>query len=45
VLKSGRAYQELARNQLIGQTMASPAVAGEAILMRADRLLYCVGKP
>ena len=45
VLKPGREYHELSRNQLIGQTMASPAIAGEALLIRADRMLYCVGKP
>jgi outer membrane protein assembly factor BamB len=45
VLKPGNKYQELPRNQLIGQSMASPAIAGEALLFRADRMLYCVGKP
>jgi outer membrane protein assembly factor BamB len=45
VLKPGNKYQELSRNQLIGQSMASPAIAGEALLFRADRMLYCVGKP
>ncbi len=45
VLAPGRQYHELSRNQLIGQTMASPAIAGEALLIRADRMLYCIGKP
>jgi hypothetical protein len=45
VLRPGREYVELARNQLIGQTMASPAIAGRSLLIRADRMLYCVGKP
>jgi outer membrane protein assembly factor BamB len=45
VVKPGRKYDKLGRSQLIGQTMASPAVAGEALLIRADRNLYCVGKP
>jgi outer membrane protein assembly factor BamB len=45
VLRAGRAYDELARNQLIGQTMASPAIAGSSLLFRADRVLYCVGQP
>jgi outer membrane protein assembly factor BamB len=45
VLGPGPQYSELSRNQLIGQTMASPAVAGQAILIRADRMLYCVGQP
>jgi outer membrane protein assembly factor BamB len=45
VLRLGKEYAELARNQLIGQSMASPAIAGEALLFRADLTLYCVGKP
>ena len=45
VLRPGREYVELARNQLIGQTMASPAIAGRSLLIRTDRVLYCVGKP
>lgn len=44
-LAASREFRLLARNQLIGQTMASPAIAGEAILIRAERMLYCVGKP
>lgn len=45
VLKPGREYEELAKNQHFGQTLASPAVCGEALLIRADRTLFCVGKP
>jgi outer membrane protein assembly factor BamB len=45
VVRPGREYDELARNQLIGQTMASPAIAGQSLLIRADRVLYCIGKP
>jgi outer membrane protein assembly factor BamB len=45
VLRPGREYAELARNQLFGQTLASLAICHEALLLRADRLLYCVGKP
>jgi outer membrane protein assembly factor BamB len=45
VLRPGRAYDEISRNQLIGRTMASPAVAGSSLLLRADRVLYCIGKP
>jgi len=40
VLRPGREYQELSRNQLFGQTMASPAIAGSALLLRADRTLF-----
>jgi outer membrane protein assembly factor BamB len=45
VLRAGREFQLLARNQLFGQSMASLAVCGQSLLIRADRLLYCVGKP
>ncbi|HMC12231.1 MAG TPA: PQQ-binding-like beta-propeller repeat protein, partial [Pirellulaceae bacterium] len=45
VLRPGHTYHELARNQHFGHTMASLAVCGQALLIRADRLLYCVGKP
>jgi outer membrane protein assembly factor BamB len=45
VLQPGREPRELARNQLFGQTMASLAIAGESLLIRADRVLYCVRKP
>ena len=45
VLQAGREYKELARNQLFGQTMASLAVAGESLLIRADRVLYCIRTP
>jgi outer membrane protein assembly factor BamB len=42
VLRPGRKYEELARNQLFGRTLASLAVAGEALLIRTDPLLYCL---
>ncbi len=45
VLRPGRTYEELARNQLFGQTLASPAICGHALLIRADRMLYCLGRP
>jgi outer membrane protein assembly factor BamB len=45
VVRPGREYHELGRNQLFGQTMASLAICGHSLLIRADRLLYCVGKP
>ena len=44
VLRPGREYHELARNQLFGQTMASLAVAGESLLIRTAPVLYCVRK-
>jgi hypothetical protein len=45
VLAPGRKFHQLGRNQLIGQTMASPVVAGQSLLVRAERMLYCVGNP
>jgi outer membrane protein assembly factor BamB len=45
VLRPGRKYEELARNTLFGQTYASLAVAGQTLFLRADRTLYCLGKP
>jgi outer membrane protein assembly factor BamB len=45
VIRPGRPYDELARNQLFGQTLASPAICGNALIIRADRILYCLGQP
>jgi outer membrane protein assembly factor BamB len=45
VVRPGNAYEELAHSQVFGQTLASLAVCGEALLIRADRMLYCIGKP
>jgi outer membrane protein assembly factor BamB len=45
VVRAGREYEEVARNQHFGQTLASPAVCGSALLIRADRVLYCFGNP
>lgn len=42
VLKPGREYHELAKNQLFGQTMASLAVCGDGLLIRTSSHLYCV---
>jgi outer membrane protein assembly factor BamB len=44
VVRPGREYQEIAKNQVFGQTLASLAVNGEALLLRTDRALHCVGK-
>ena len=44
VLRPGREYHELARNELSGQTLASLAVAGESLLIRTAAALYCVQK-
>jgi hypothetical protein len=42
VLRPGREYHELAKNQLFGQSLASPSICGSTLLFRADRTLYCV---
>ena len=42
VVKPGRKYEELAKNQLFGQTMASLAICGDGILIRTSSHLYCV---
>jgi outer membrane protein assembly factor BamB len=45
VIRAGGEYEEVARSQHFGQTLASPAVCGSALLIRADRVLYCFGDP
>ena len=42
VLAAGREYRELARNELFGQTRASLAVCGDALLIRTHPVLYCI---
>jgi outer membrane protein assembly factor BamB len=42
VVTPGRRYEELAKNQLFGQTMASLAVCGDGLLVRTSSHLYCV---
>jgi outer membrane protein assembly factor BamB len=42
VLKPGRQYEEIARNQLFGQTLASLAVFGDSILIRTQSQLSCI---
>lgn len=42
VLLPGQAFKELASNQLFGQFLASPVVAGDRILLRSDSHLYCL---
>ena len=44
VLRAGTELEMLAENQLEGSVTASPAVAGNAILLRTDSHLYCIGK-
>jgi len=42
VIHPGREYEELARNELFGQTLASMAVCGDALVIRTDLALYCI---
>ena len=44
VLMPGRAYEEVARNQLFGQTLASLAIAGDSLLIRTQSQLFCIRK-
>jgi len=40
VLESGPEYKEIARNDLNEMSLASPAVAGDAIYIRTESKLY-----
>lgn len=40
VIQPGREYQELARTQMPGRIMATPAITGRAVLLRTDKELY-----
>ncbi|MFN0020593.1 MAG: PQQ-binding-like beta-propeller repeat protein [Pirellulaceae bacterium] len=42
VLKPGRQFEEIARNQLFGQTLASLAVFEDSILIRTQSQLSCI---
>ena len=42
VLRSGDRFEVLARNALGAETLASPAISGEAILLRTKAGLYCI---
>jgi len=44
VIQAGREFVKLAENQLEGALIATPAVAAEAIFLRTDERLYCIGK-
>jgi outer membrane protein assembly factor BamB len=44
VLQAGRAAKVLARNQLDGHFVASPAIAGGRLLLRADDSVIAVGR-
>ena len=40
VFEAGREFKKVAENQLNGQIMASPAVVGDAMLVRTSEALY-----
>ncbi len=42
VIRSGLNFEILARNQLKGHFQASMAVAGGKLLLRSDKVLYCI---
>ncbi len=44
VLKTGRTFEVVARNDLDGRILATPAVCGGRIFLRTDNSLYCLGK-
>lgn len=44
VLQPGKTFNRLAENALSGTLIATPAVAGDALLVRTDTHLYCVGE-
>jgi hypothetical protein len=43
VLDAGPDYKEIARNDLGEMSLASPAVAGDAIYIRTESKLYKIG--
>ena len=44
VVKLGPRFELLASNKLDDGIIASPAVAGNALFIRGDRSLYCIGE-
>lgn len=45
VLQAGKTFQELAHNAMPDRIMASPAVAGQALLLRTETHLYRIERP
>lgn len=43
VIRPGREFKEVGRNQLEGRTFASYAVAGPTLLIRTEKQLYRIG--
>jgi outer membrane protein assembly factor BamB len=44
VVKASKSFEPVATNALADGCMASPAVSGDAILLRTKTHLYCIGK-
>ncbi|HEY0455499.1 MAG TPA: PQQ-binding-like beta-propeller repeat protein [Verrucomicrobiae bacterium] len=44
IVKPGRNYEELAKNELGEKTFASPAVSQGQIVIRGDKHLFCIGQ-
>jgi outer membrane protein assembly factor BamB len=44
VVKAAAEYEPVATNELDAGCMASPAVSGDALLLRTKTHLYCIGK-
>jgi outer membrane protein assembly factor BamB len=44
VLKAGREFEVLARNELDARQVASPAISEGRLYIRTDSYLYCIGK-
>lgn len=44
IFATGREYRELAVNTVDGEILASPAVAGNALLLRTKTHLYCIAE-
>lgn len=40
VIKPGRTYQQVAENQIDDRIMASPAIAGDSIVLRTEKAIY-----
>jgi outer membrane protein assembly factor BamB len=45
VLKAGNTFEELARNRLQERILASPAVDGNALILRTEKALYRIAEP
>lgn len=45
VLKSGRSFETIARNDMGEMLMATPAISGNTLFVRAGGHLYAIGKP